>query len=92
MTNDEKQINDILKEADAHCVALNELIKKAAALNVALTVKDYDASHLARLFLWTTGQTADKDGVEPKLVQWRAELVKIQREQIGIKREQPAQG
>lgn len=91
MTNDEKQINDILKEAEAHCIALNELIQKAARLGVALTVKDYDADYIARLFLWTAGRTADKDGVEPKLIWWKGELIKIQRESLRIRREQPTQ-
>lgn len=92
MADRETQVSDILKEADAHCVALNELIKRAAGLSVALTIKDHDPNPITRLFMWSTGQAKDRDGVEPRLIQWAAELVEVQRTPLRIKREQPGQG
>ncbi len=77
----ESQITDILNEASSHVSALNELVKRAAKLNVVLTIEDRDLNPFLRtLRQWTEHE--DPDAIEPRLIGVRAELVEVKRRPI----------
>jgi len=82
--SEQEQINAILMEADAHCIALNKLIRDATKLSVSLTIEDCD-DPIRRLVAQFIASDKEDSGIEPKLIQWRAEMVELKRTPLAIR-------